>query len=274
MAGFFGLFDYNKVGPGIDKKDNKKKGFVVFFETFFRNFWKFIPINLLFVLISVPVLTGGLSYIGFTNVARNTARDKHSFGISDFLDTIKKNWKQGLGLGIINVFMMAFIVFDIWFFNFQEGALGAIGLGIAFAVLIIFSFMKYYMWTLAITFNFTIRQILKNSFKFAFINFWKNILVGVVMLACYAIAAVILLYLPPAVAILIVTVLAICIFPGFKCLLVQFCVFDSIVKFIIAPYYEEHPDDDIELRKSLGLPVPDKYNYEDSEFNDETIINE
>ncbi len=273
MAGFFGLFNYNKEGPGIDKNAPKKKGFVVFFETFFRNFWKFIPINLVFFALGIPVLTHGLSYIGFTNVARNTARDKHSFGLSDFFDTIKKNWKQGLALGIINIIVMAFIVFDIWFFNFQEGTLGAAGLGIAFAVLIIFSFMKYYMWTLAITFNYSISQILKNSFKFAFINIWKNLLVAVVMLVCYAIAAVILWFLPFGVALFIVLLLSTCVFPGFKCLLVQFCVFDSIVKYIIAPYYEQHPDDDIQLRLSLGLPVPEKYTYQDNEFEDSVTDN-
>ena len=94
MAGFFGLFNYEKEGPGISKNAPKKKTFIVFFETFFRNFWKFIIINLVYCLISVPVLTNGLASAGITNVTRNIARDKHSFGVSDFMDTIKKNWKQ------------------------------------------------------------------------------------------------------------------------------------------------------------------------------------
>mgnify|MGYP002513426451 CR=1 FL=1 len=94
MAGFFGLFNYEKEGPGISKNAPKKKTFIVFFETFFRNFWKFITINLVYVIISLPQITSGLASAGFTHVARNTARDKHSFGLSDFFDTIKKNWKQ------------------------------------------------------------------------------------------------------------------------------------------------------------------------------------
>ena len=61
MAGFFGLFNYEKEGPGISKNAPKKKTFIVFFETFFRNFWKFITINLVYDLISVPVLTNGLA---------------------------------------------------------------------------------------------------------------------------------------------------------------------------------------------------------------------
>ena len=51
MAGFFGLFDYEKEGPGISKNAPKKKTFIVFFETFFRNFWKFININLVYLIV-------------------------------------------------------------------------------------------------------------------------------------------------------------------------------------------------------------------------------
>ena len=40
--GFLGLFNYSKPGPGIAKDAPKKKTFFVFFETFFRNFWKFL----------------------------------------------------------------------------------------------------------------------------------------------------------------------------------------------------------------------------------------
>ena len=96
MAGFFGLFNYEKEGPGISKNAPKKKTIIVFFETFFRNFWKFITINLVYDLISVPVLTNGLASAGITNVTRNIARDKHSFGLSDFFETIKKNGNRSL----------------------------------------------------------------------------------------------------------------------------------------------------------------------------------
>ena len=34
MAGFFGLFNYEKEGPGISKNAPQKKTFIVFFETF------------------------------------------------------------------------------------------------------------------------------------------------------------------------------------------------------------------------------------------------
>ena len=82
MAGFFGLFNYEKEGPGISKNAPKKKTILIFFETFFRNFWKFITINIVYSIISLPAVTGGMASAGLTNVTRNIARDKHSFGMA------------------------------------------------------------------------------------------------------------------------------------------------------------------------------------------------
>ena len=96
MAGFFGLFNYEKAGPGISKNAPKKKAFLIFFETFFRNFWKFITINFVYSLLSLPAITGGMASAGLTNVTRNIARDKHSFGLSDFFEQKKSKYSKGV----------------------------------------------------------------------------------------------------------------------------------------------------------------------------------
>ena len=57
--------------------------------------------------------------------------------------------------------------------------------------------------------------------------------------------------------------------PCFVYLLTQFCVFPAIKQYIIDPYYRDHPDEDIEKRKSLGLEVDEEQ--EESEFSDELI---
>ena len=47
MAGFFGLFDYTKTGPGILKNAPPKPRVIVFFEVYFRKFWHLIKLNIL-----------------------------------------------------------------------------------------------------------------------------------------------------------------------------------------------------------------------------------
>ena len=114
--GLFGFLDFTKEGPGIKKDAPKKKVFFVFFETFFRNFWRFITINLVYVCLSLPIITAAMASAGLTNVARNIARDKHSFGLSDFFETIKKNLKQALVVGIINISILRPVDIDILYY--------------------------------------------------------------------------------------------------------------------------------------------------------------
>ena len=56
MAGFFGLFDYNKEGPGVYANGPEYGPFKTFFAILGRKFWKTIQINLLFVLLSLPAI--------------------------------------------------------------------------------------------------------------------------------------------------------------------------------------------------------------------------
>lgn len=256
----FGLFNYNKEGPGISKNAPKKRTFIVFFETFFRNFWKFIPISLVYSLMALPQLTSGLASVGLTNVARNTARDKHSFGLSDFFDTIKKNWKQALPAGIINTLVYLLLIFDLWFFYGIEGTFASVGLGLVFSLFFIFTVMNYFIWTLLITFKFTLKQIYKNSFKFVFINLKGNLICFFSTLLVFAVYIGILFLLSKWYLLVIPVELMIfaMTFPAFKFLLVQYCVFPSIKKHIIDPYYEAHPDEDLDKRRDLGVYVPEE----------------
>ncbi len=273
MAGFFGLFNYEKEGPGIEKDAPKKKGFIIFFETFFRNFWKFITINLMYVLLSIPVLTTGLTSCGLTHVARNTARDKHSFGLSDFFETIKKNWRQALAAGIINVLLTIALVFITNFYyesySQTQNFMSLIGLGLSLSLSLIFVFIKFYLWTLIITFNLTLKQVYKNSFKFVFINLKGNILCGISLLAVYAFYIAVILFIPYFIVWTVAAVLAICTLPAFRFLLIQYFVFPSIKKHMIDPYYEQHPDDDIELRRNLGLEIEESTPVEEEPVNEE-----
>ena len=254
MAGFFGLFNYEKEGPGIEKDGPKKKTFIVFFETFFRNFWKFIPLNLVYIAITLPVLTNGLANVGITNVARNTARDKHSFGLSDFFETIKKNFKQGLLAGIINTVILFLITFSVWFYYTGKGTFAVIGLGISLAMLFVFTVINFYLWTLIITFKFTLKQAYKNSFKFVFINMLKNLLCLLIRILIIAVnVAIIFLSGRYWIFVLLIELLILALtYPCFNALLIQYCTFPAIKKYIIDPYYKEHPEEDLENRRSLG----------------------
>jgi len=56
MAGFFGLFDYSKEGPGVYLNEPPKGPAKTFFAILSRKFWKIITVNMLYVLLSIPVI--------------------------------------------------------------------------------------------------------------------------------------------------------------------------------------------------------------------------
>ena len=271
MAGFFGFFNYAKEGPGIEKDAPKKKAFFVFFETFFRNIWKFISVNAVYLILCLPVITSGLANVGITNVTRNIARDKHSFMLPDFFETIKKNWKQATIVTVINTIAYALSFFALRFYYISSEKLAIFGVGVCLAFIIVFSFMNFFIWTLMITFNFSIKQLYSNSFKFVFINLAKNVLCGVLILLVYGINIALLFLFNTAwfSVLLIELLIAILTFPAFRFLLIQFCTFGSIKKFIIDPYYKSYPGEDIEKRRDLGLEIEEEDGDEDKTEEEE-----
>ena len=194
-------------------------------------------------------------------MTRNIARDKHSFGVSDLWDTVKKNWKQALPAGIIKLVIYIILGFDVYFFYFgSKGIMSTIGLGISLCMLFIFTVMDYFVWTLIITFKFSLKQIYRNSFKFVFINMKMNLVCFFSILLVYA-ANVGILFLASDYYIVALTfeiLLYFLLFPSFRFLLVQFCTFPSIKKCIIDPYYRDHPDEDLDKRRDLGIEVKEK----------------
>jgi len=106
-----------------------------------------------------------------------------------------------------------------------------------------------------ITFKFSIKQLYSNSFKFAFINLKGNFICSISLLLVYALYFVIAWLLNSWGVLLIEAFIAILTLPAFRFLLIQYCTFPSIKKFIIDPYYKEHPNEDIDKRRDLGIEI-------------------
>ncbi len=272
MAGLFGFFNYEKEGPGIDKNAPQKHTFIVFFETFFRNIWKFIPINLVYVIMSLPVVTAGFANVGITNVARNIARDKHSFGLSDFFETIKKNLKQALWAGLLNTVVYILIAINISFYlGIKDNQiLQTIGFSFVGVIFFVFTVMNYYLWTLIITFKYTLKQAYLNSFRFVFVNLKKNLLCFFINLLI--VAGAFLLGISVLFALAFELLLFILVYPCFRALLIQYCTFPAIKKYIIDPYYQEHPEEDLQKRHDLGLDLPKEESTEEDDDDCDVIF--
>ena len=258
---------HNRPGPGVDKNAPQKKSFVVFFEILGRKFWKLCIANLLYLVAFLPILTRGLADVGLANITRSYAREKHAFIGSDFLETIKKNWKQALPVGIINNLLTVVIVFAVSMY-YQPAANGNtmafIGLVLTMSVYVVFTVMKYYIPFLLITFKYNLRQLYRNALLFVGVGWKPNLVVSLVLLLCYGLMGLLLL-LPNSLGIAFIFIIYLFVFPAFRSFLIQFAIFPTIRRVVIDPYYEKHPYEDIEKRRELGLEVPETENEEKEE---------
>jgi uncharacterized membrane protein YesL len=267
--GFF-TKDYDKPGRGVSKNEPEKRGFFRFFELFFRSFWKLISCELWYVLLSLPLLTKGLAEVGYAYVCRMAARDKHVFATSDFFEAIKKNWRRALPLGIINLLIEVIIFANLYvlYIFFEQDIIsktwGVIILAVTGFIFAMYSFAKYYQYTLMITFDFNLKTLFKNSWLFATLGIKHNLIIGGVMTVIY-LALYSLISVNFELGVAVIVVVGVFLLPAFRAFLIQFNVFPEIKKYIIDPYYNEHPDEDIEKRRNLGL-------LDDDEEEDESVF--
>lgn len=174
----FGLFNYNKPGPGVDKGETNKNRFFYFFELYFRKFWKLLELNLLFLLCCLPIVTIGPAIAGLTYILRNYADERPTFMMSEFFDAFRKNWKQSLGLFLLDAAVSALAIFALMFYwkNAREGSFAFLPVGICLLVLVIMFFMRYYAYLMAVTVELKFRHILKNALIFAFLGLRTNVI--------------------------------------------------------------------------------------------------
>lgn len=233
MAGFFGLFDYSKPGPGISKDEPQKRRFFLYFEILFNKFWKLVILNLLYVAFCIPIVTIGPATAAMFYVLRNYNQRKHVFLPSDFLDSFKKNFKQGLIVWILDILAVLLLIFNFTFWTGDTG-LPSLLTDLAFAMLILISvmlvFMNFYIYTLISSFYMTVRQVIKNSFIFAAIGLWRNILVAIIV---GAIAFVSYIFYGVAV------ILSLIILFSFTAFTVSFLIYPVIKRYLIDPVMEE-----------------------------------
>ena len=280
MAGFFGMFNYAKEGPGVAKNAPKKRSFFAFMEIYGRKFWKLAIAGLLWAVTALPILTRGWADAGLTLITRNFSREKHAFIKEDFFETIKKNRKSALIIGIINT-----LVTGIFFCNMSllipkmiPGLYVVLGtilgnppdiipapqdlstmemiiLALTLIGYVTFTWMKYYIPFLMITFKLSIKQVYKNAFLFAGANMKVNLIVSAILIAVYAVLGGILLLFPNIFVFAVMLMLCVSVVPSFRSFLIQYSIFPAIKRLIIDPYYEANPDADKQARRDLNLEV-------------------
>ena len=179
-----GLFNnYVKEGKGV-AKDQKTPRLILFFQIFFRKFWSLIVINLLYFVFCIPVVTIGPATAGLTKLMRNYAREEHAFIWGDFIETFKKNFKQAFLYSVLDLFVVAFLVLDFFAVaNLANRVMTVLCLAAILLSFTVWTFMRFYIYNMMITFRLSFKQLLKNAFIFCWVGFFRNLFIFIVVVA-------------------------------------------------------------------------------------------
>lgn len=191
---------------------------------------------LLIAGIVLLLFTFGPSMIGSTYLLRNMVRGEPLFIMQDFKYAAKKNFKQGLALGILDLLIIGLLLYDIYFFYLNYATtFGLICFWVSVVILLLYFFMRFYIYMLALTFDLKITKIYKNALIFTILGFKRNILALLGILLVVIVDYLILAFLPAIGVILpFAFLITLCAF------MATYAAWPVVKKLMIEPYYPNY----------------------------------
>ena len=193
-----------------------------------------IAICVLFLLI-----TFGWQNLASTYLCRELFRGRSLFVFSDYFYAIKKNFKQGFVIGVLDFIISAVLIFDFLYFYNQpsELMLNLMFWGIC-GVSVIYAIMRFYIYLLLVTFDLPIKKIFKNSLIFTALGIKRNLVSSLWIILIGGLNIALGFALLPANLVLIL-ILPFFYFLGFAQYTTVYAAYPVVDKYMIAPYYDE-----------------------------------
>ncbi len=194
----------------------------------------FSPTPVTYVLYGIAALfifTFGPVNAGCTYIVRNLVKGDPVFMWQDFITTIKQNWKQALPMGILDLGVIGLGLYSLisYYYNYANYY---VFFWTMVLILVLYSFIRFYLYTIMVTFELSFFQIIKNSMIFALLGFGRNLVcfLGVFLLAFFTIwlGAI---FLPIAVISIFMILFSSSAFMG------MYAAYPKIKKYMIDPYY-------------------------------------
>lgn len=189
------------------------------------------------------LLTFGYLNVGTTYVLRSMVRSEPVFMWSDFWYAIRRNKKQGLLVGILDLIVLALLVFDlVYFYNLIGSFWYDVMFYMIIALILIYTFMRFYLYLMLITFDLPIRKLIKNAFIFAIVGIKRNFMALLGALALAAINYILIVMLAP-LGIIVVVILPIVYYPACASFMAAYAAWAKIDELMIKPYKNGEDED-------------------------------
>ncbi len=163
--------------PDLTKEDVKKRGFMGFMETLWREFFELIKLNLLFLITCIPVVTIPLALTAMSDITVTMVCDKNHFLWPDYWKAFKRSVAQSLLGGLAYaVILVAFTASTVFYYRLMSATKLFVVLSGFSACLLLFAFASaMYFFPMAARVDLPTKTLLKNAVILTFTNFRKTL---------------------------------------------------------------------------------------------------
>ncbi len=185
---------------------------------------------------ALTIFTFGPVMVGSSYIMRNIMKQEHVFIFHDFFYAIKRNIKQAIIFGIMDVVIIFLLIYDIVVYNlnFSQSMFTAIMFFAMICIAVLYFFMRMYIYTMMLTFDLSIKKLLKNALFFSVLGVKRN--------ACALIAvtvAVVITFMLMTVVLPLGIIIPFVFLFAFLVYTTTYCAYPVIHKYMIAPYYKK-----------------------------------
>lgn len=177
------------------------------------------------------IFTWGFTKVGSTYIYRNLMSGDAVFPFSDFFYVIKRNIKQSLIFGAIDIILIALLGFDVVFLiQDASNTLSMVFLFLTIAMSILYFFMRPYVYIMIFTFDLKLTQIIKNALFFTILGIKRNLLMllGSIVLIAFNLGLLFIPFITP-VALILPFVITIALFDFIG----VYTAYPNIIKFMM-----------------------------------------
>ena len=189
---------------------------------------------------ALALFTFGPVNVGTAYILRNIAMGEPIFAWSDFWYAVKRNWKQALPFGALDVIINAILLFNI--FTMVSGG-DSFFTSLLFwcnvVIFVLYFVMRYYIYVQMVTFNLTIYKLIKNSMIFALLGLKRNLVATLGIAICLVLEVMFFMVtalIPVAVAAPLAVLFATLAY------MKVYAAYFKIKEIMIDPYMAEHPE--------------------------------
>lgn len=180
-------------------------------------------------------LTYGAANVGMTYILRGMVRRQYVYLWHDFMQAIKRNFKQALVMGALDLAVMALLAYDLLVYRANDvNFIYNLFFYLILLFTILYFMMRFYIYLIMITFDLSLIKIIKNALIFSLLGIKRN-LMAIIGIFVVAFVNFTLYYLVPSVGILMPFIWTF----SFSSFISAYCAYPIIKRYMIDPHYGE-----------------------------------